>query len=422
MIHRVLGWFAGFLLVSIQGENAERFINLCKNNRFDLWQISLSKRKEHTSLLFKISLHDFYALRPIARKCKVHPLVIRRYGFPFLAGRMKRHKSFCTGVFLFVVILLFLSERIWGIYIKGESYHSRESLLRTLEQMDVYGGMAAKDLACNEIEEKLRHTYTDIGWASVELKGSKIYVRLKEVTMPVKQEKKQKGHLIACDDAKIVSIVTRKGSAKKRSGNHVKKGDILISGAVSIYGDGDTLYRREYVHADGDVVLETTKEYSDEIRQTQEKRSYTGRKKNIYEWKIANHSFFCHNPLKNLETYKKYDIIREGGKLCPDVSLRFPLCYYKKTYREYMLRKDTLSMQDAKRVLLQRYKRYIRQKKTKGYELKKEKIHFYKKKNAYFCKGSLVFWRKEDTYRKIYKKNKTIYKEKENNGNNGNNS
>lgn len=30
MIHRVLGWFAGFLLVSIQGKNVERFINLCK--------------------------------------------------------------------------------------------------------------------------------------------------------------------------------------------------------------------------------------------------------------------------------------------------------------------------------------------------------------------------------------------------------
>ena len=54
--------------------------------------------------------------------------------------------------------------------------------------------------------------------------------------------------------------------------------------------------------------------------------------------------------------------------------------------------------------------------------LKKEKIRFYQKGNAFLCKSSLVFWRKEDTYRKINKKNKTIYKEKENNGNNGNNS
>ena len=227
MIHRVLGWFAGFLLVSIQGKNVERFINLCKNNRFDLWQISFVERKGQDCLFFKIALHDFYKLRPIARKCKVHPLIIRRYGFPFMVGKMKRHKSFCIGVLCFVGILFFLSGRIWGIYVRGESYHSKESLLRTLEQMNVYGGMAANDLTCNEVEEKLRHIYTDIGWASVELKGSKIYVRVKEVTVPSSRKKKQKGHLIAREDAKVVSIVTRKGTAKKRSGNQVKKGDIL---------------------------------------------------------------------------------------------------------------------------------------------------------------------------------------------------
>ena len=182
------------------------------------------------------------------------------------------------------------------------------------------------------------------------------------------------------------------------------------------------MYRREYVHADGDVILETTQEYSDSISKKQDKRSYTGRTKNIFEWQIAGHSFFCHNPLKNLETYKKYDIIREGGKVCPEVSLRFPLSCYKKTYREYMLQSDMLSKKEAKKALLQRYKRYIRHKKEKGYALKTEKIRFYQKGNAFLCKGSLVFWRKEDTYRKINKKNKTIYKEKENNGNNGNNS
>lgn len=109
MIHRVLGWFAGFLLVSIQGKNVERFINLCKNNRFDLWQISFAERKGQDCLFFKIALHDFYKLRPIARKCKVHPLIIRRYGFPFMVGKMKRHKSFCIGVLCFVGILFFLS-------------------------------------------------------------------------------------------------------------------------------------------------------------------------------------------------------------------------------------------------------------------------------------------------------------------------
>ena len=66
------------------------------------------------------------------------------------------------------------------------------------------------------------------------------------------------------------------------------------------------MYRREYVHADGDVILETTQEYSDSICKKQEKEKlYRQNKKYFFEWQIAGHSFFCHNPLKNLETYKK---------------------------------------------------------------------------------------------------------------------
>ena len=84
MIHRVLGWFAGFLLVSIQGKNVERFINLCKNNRFDLWQISFAERKGQDCLFFKIALHDFFInYAPLRENAKYIPLIIRRYGFPF---------------------------------------------------------------------------------------------------------------------------------------------------------------------------------------------------------------------------------------------------------------------------------------------------------------------------------------------------
>ncbi len=72
MIHRVLGWFAGFLLVSIQGKNVERFINLCKNNRFDLWQISFAERKGQDCLFFKMHCMIFINYAPLREKCKVN--------------------------------------------------------------------------------------------------------------------------------------------------------------------------------------------------------------------------------------------------------------------------------------------------------------------------------------------------------------
>lgn len=428
MVHRVLGWLAGFLLVEIHGQNIERFINLCKNNRMDLWQIALHKGRKKKNedfsscsvMTFKIALSDFYKLRPIARKCKVHPLIIKRFGLPFIIGKMKRHKGFCTGIFGFCCLLFFLSTRVWGISIEGESYHSSESILRYLEGINVYGGMAASDLKCNQLEEKLRHKYSDIGWASVELSGSKIYIRLKEVAMITKEKKPHKGHLIAKDDGTVVSIVTRKGTAKVLAKDKVKKDDILISGLVKLYGDNDVLYAKNYVHADGDVVIETKESYSNLLKGKYTKKVYTDRTRKIHEWRFWKNSFFLYNPLNNLETYKKYDIIREGGQLCPFVSLRFPVYHYTKTFREVVFRDAQYTKKEARDLLLNQYRYYIEQKKAQGYILKKEKIKFTTVGKDYKCSGNLTFWRNEDSYRVINKKNKIIYKEKDGDGNNGN--
>ena len=46
------------------------------------------------------------------------------------------------------------------------------------------------------------------------------------------------------------------------------------------------------------------------------------------------------NPLNNLETCEKYDIIREGGNLCPALSLRFPVSHSVKTFREIVYKKE----------------------------------------------------------------------------------
>ena len=72
MIHRVLGWFAGFLLVSIQGKNVERFINLCKNNRFDLWQISFAERKGQDCFL-RLHCMIFINYAPLRENAKYIP-------------------------------------------------------------------------------------------------------------------------------------------------------------------------------------------------------------------------------------------------------------------------------------------------------------------------------------------------------------
>ena len=417
MVHKIFGWIGGYLKVRIQGKRIERFVNLCRNRGIVLWQLCWDTNQE--VLYFCISLKDFYRLRPMARKCKVHPIVVKRYGLPFLIGHMRRRASFCLGVAGCFALVLFLSTRIWGISVEGQSYHTKESILKYLDSIDIYGGIDGRTLECSRLEEQIRQQYNDIGWVSVEKKGSKIYIRIREVLLVQKKKEKKPAHLIAEEDGKVVSIVTRSGTAKVKAGDRVKKGDVLISGTVDIYGDNQELVETKYVHAEGTVILSVKENYQDTLEKQYQKKVYTGRTKKIYEWQLGDKKFFCYNPLNNLETFEKYDIIREGGQLCPLLSLRFPVGSYVKTFREIRYQGAVYSEKEARRILKERLEYYLLQKKEEGYRLKRKGTTLETGGMAYQYQGNLVFLKEQEKYKKISSKNRND-REKRTDGDNGN--
>lgn len=419
MIHKIFCWMGGYVKVRIQGKRIERFVNLCRNRGIILWQLCWDTNQE--VLYFRVALKDFYRLRPMARKCKVRTIVVERFGLPFLLGHMQKRASFCIGVSICFLLILFLSTRIWGISVEGQSYHTKESILEYLNSIDVYGGIESKTLECADLEEQIRQKFNDIGWVSVEKKGSKIYIRVREVLLIEKEEEKPPAHLIAQQNGRVVSIVTRSGTAKVKAGDKVKKGDVLISGTVKIYGDNQELIEKKYVHAEGTVVLSVEKNYQDILKKEYQKKVYTGRTKKIYELQIAERNFFCYNPLKNLETFEKYDIIREGGQLCPLLSLRFPVKSYVKTFREITFQKAVYTKKEAGTILKERLDYYLQQKKEAGYRLQKNETVLQTGDSAYQYQGNLVFLKEQKKHKKISKNNNNKNnREKETDGNNGN--
>ncbi len=288
-----------------------------------------------------------------------------------------------------------------------------------LDSIDVYGGMPGNALECSRLEEQIRRKYNDVGWCSVEKKGSKIFIRMKEVLLVSKEKKKKKGHLIAEEAGEVVSIVTRNGTAKVKAKDKVKKGKILISGVVDIFGDNQELVEKDFVHAEGNVVLSVKEHYKDSLAKRYEKKVYTGRERRVHELQVGESKFFYYNPLKNLETFEKYDIIREGGKLCPFLSQRFPVSHSVKTFREIIYQRQVYSAKEAEEILEKRFAYYLQQKKEAGYVLKEQDVSFENHREDYQYKGNLVFWKEQETYRTITKK-KIVYKENEADGDNGN--
>lgn len=414
MIHKVWNYCCGELLIIGTGGETERFINLSHNHEILLWNVSWAGDNR---VRFCVRLKDFYRLKPCIRKTGIRLKIQERRGIPFVIGAMKKRKSFFGGLFLCMMLVTFLSSRVWGIEIVGGHVHTKEEMIKQLDRLGVYGGVAMQSVHCGKIEEKIRNKNTDIGWVSIEKRGCVFRMCLKEMQNITVTGKERNGHLIADDSGIVTSIVTRKGTPKVKKGKHVKKGQILIAGAVSVRGDDASLLSKKYVHADGDVVLEQEIKYQDTLPKNYKKKEYTGKKRKMIEIHLGKQKFFLYNPLKYLESSGKCDIIREGGQVGSSISLRSPLWIYTTECREIEYHADTYSKKDAKAILERRFYHYITSLKESDCICKETHITFSDTGDAYCLSGTLTLLKKQSTYRLINKKDITVTSGKERNKN-----
>ena len=103
MVHKITGWIFGYLMVYLEHEGAGRFINLCRNNGIEIWNIRADEEKK--ILWFNIGFRNFWRIHHIAVKCHVFPRVYKRYGLPFLIERSKKNLNFVLGVISFFTML-----------------------------------------------------------------------------------------------------------------------------------------------------------------------------------------------------------------------------------------------------------------------------------------------------------------------------
>lgn len=385
--------------MKIPGAQAERFINLCRNRGIYWW--NLRWKKDTGEVLGCISCQDYYKLRPLVQKTRVFPKIIQRFGGIFWMQKAKQRQSFWWGTACFLFLLFFLSGRVWGIQIEGQSYHSEESMLSFLESEGIYGGMPTDEVVCSKIEEKIRKNFPDIGWASVEKSGSKLYVRIEEVILLEEEEEQVPSSLVAEEDGQVVSIVTRQGTAKVRAGETVKKNQTLISGKVKIIGDNDTLVEKKAVNAQGTVVLRCRRLYEESLEKKYNRKDYTGRELGIYQIQIFDKNLFLYNPLNYLETYEKYDIIREGGQLCPFLSQRFPVSVWKKTYRETDYQAESYSKKEAKEVLTKRFEYSLEKMEAEGCFEISGKLQLQDDGNCWIGRADITYSKEQERFQEV---------------------
>lgn len=359
---KVLQWLIGMVVVQVPEHEIDRFLNLCRNRNLSLYyMVPLGKNQ-----IFYMSLPDYLKIRPISRKLKILPLIIDRIGFPFLLSKWSRKNLFVSSCILSILLVYLLSQILWSIEVEGNRYYSQEAILEYLDENHVYPGMFYKNIDYRSIEELLRLAYKDISWVSLERKGTRLFVNLREssATSMVKDILSEPAHLVASRNGIIESIITRRGTPMVKAGDTVRKGDILISGILTVVGDYDQIIANHPVRADGDVMLISERSYHSVFELSREKIQLIDRKRTFISLRL--HKFqvdffeFWKDKGEN-EIITTEEIVWKIND-----SLEFPVKITKTTYREYRIIPKIWSISEAKEYESKKFLNYLAQFEKKG--------------------------------------------------------
>ncbi|MDR3239400.1 MAG: sporulation protein YqfD [Clostridiales bacterium] len=278
----------GYVMIEADGESIERFLNMAVHKGIYVWDVT------HTpeGVAMKVSIKGFRQLRECARKTQCRIRIQRKKGAPFLLHRYRKRKILASGLLLTIAFIYFLASFIWLIDIKGNTRVNRDDLLAFCAQEGLQIGAFKYKIDHKKIKMDIMNHFHDIAWMEIHVKGTRASIEMVE-TIPKAPVLDQSTpcDIVAAKDGLITSIVTGAGSPRVKRGDVARKGDVLVSGLLSVQGDENTMQKS--VHAYAEVWARMYHEIELEAPFQYEEKKYTGKKKTEYallafgkEWRL----------------------------------------------------------------------------------------------------------------------------------------
>ena len=143
-----------------------------------------------------------------------------------------------------------------------------------METEGIKSGIIKYKVDKDYIEYLLLNKFENFSFVSVEIKGTKLIIELKEIELLNEEiDENTPSHIIAAKKGVIEKVIARNGKAVVRKGDIVEKDDILISGIISNEGSEGFML----VHADGEVWAKTLYSYKIEEPIIKTVKEETGR-------------------------------------------------------------------------------------------------------------------------------------------------
>lgn len=215
-----------------------------------------------------------------------------------ILNKLNIHKFMLLFIILGLSIVFFLSRLVFTIEIITNDTKMKEIILNELNSnglklYHIKKNYQELQLIKKNILEKYKQ---EIDWIEIENIGTKYIIRYEPRLQNKLEDESNYRHIIAKKDAIIYNLDISNGQIVKNKNTYVKKGDIIVSGYISLNDSiKDTVVSKGKVY--GEVWYTVSVTYPLNYKEIK----YTGQEKNVYVLRLLNKDI----ELFNFHKYKE---------------------------------------------------------------------------------------------------------------------
>lgn len=282
--------------VELSGVNINRIYKECQNLNIDIFDI---KRVDYKNIQFNIDKKNINHIKDISKKHNYKCNIIKKFGIAKFIFSISSRIGIWIGLLLFFVVNILSMHCVWNIKIYGNSRVSSDQILFILSNNGINNGIVKK-VNYDLVEQEILNSIEEISLCSIIKKGSTIIVNIKEKLFVAEMDSERGADIIASQNMTIKSLNLIQGTALKKEGDSVKKGEVIVAGYF-MDANGDKVSCR----ANANITATIWYSHSEIYKKEKEIFIRTGNK-------ISN-SYMCLNGnifnVKNIKnTFESYDI------------------------------------------------------------------------------------------------------------------
>ncbi|MBA4535872.1 sporulation protein YqfD [Bacillus aquiflavi] len=356
-------YYLGIVTVKVKGKGIERLINKLSRNDLFIWSV---RRHGPETIIFKMRLNDVKKLRVLSRKSGCKIAFIKRDGLPFLLNKFKKNSGIVAGIVVFLGVIMFLSNMVWGIQIDGANPATEYKIRKQLDEIGVKVGTLqffVDDV--DTIQKKLSDHIEEITWIGVELQGTNYHFQVVEKEEPEEQKYISPRNLVAKKKAVIVDLFVEEGKPQVGVNDFVEKGQLLVSGMIGKEGE------EKAVPAKGKIFGETWYKSHVTLPLKANFQVFNGNEKQKHMIKIGKITI----PFWGFGKHKfaQFEVEEKEHKV-NFLKWKLPISYIKKTYREKEKVTRIYSNEEAIKMAKEMARKDLKNQLDEDAEIKGEKV------------------------------------------------